>query len=83
MSSVYVILNESIIRGKDVPVTEIVKPIHLTLESAVQALYEIAEDAGLDMNSWEGETEHSVYLPTTGTAFESDEYYIEEVETVG
>lgn len=82
MSSVYVIMNESVIRGVDNPVTEIVQPVHRTLEGAIQALFEIAEDAGVDMNTFNGDTENSVYLPTQGTPFESDEYYIEEVEVV-
>lgn len=82
MSSVFVIVNESTIRGVDYPTVEYVQPMHSTLEGAVQALFEIAEDAGVDMNTFNGDTENSVYLPVEGTPFESDEYYIEEVEVV-
>lgn len=77
---VWVILNESIVRGQDIPITEIVQPMHRTLEGAITALVEIAEDAGVEYDH--NSSEHSVYLPIKGTAFESDEYYIEEVEVV-
>jgi len=81
MSKVYIILNEMIYRGKNgTPITEIVQPIHRTLEGAITALVEIAEDAGVDMTT--GEDEHSVYLPTRNTPYESDEYYIEGIEIV-
>lgn len=78
MSSVFVIVNESTIRGVDYPTVEYVQPLHFTMAGALQALAEIAEDAGVIL---EGD-ENSVYLPTQGTPFESDEYYIEEVEVI-
>lgn len=75
MSSVYVIINESLPVGGNFVLTEIVTPARWTYQEALDDLYDIAEDAGVKLD----DDSSSVYVPVAGSHLESDEYYITEL----
>lgn len=72
--NVYLIMNESCIKGTDVPLTEIVSG-HTTLQKALDALNDIARSADVELD----ENETSFYVKPI-PSFDSDEYYIECLE---
>jgi len=76
MSEVFIILNESTPIGVDAPVTEVQPKYYTSLQAAMDALADIAEDYGIYIE----DDANSVYVPVEGTHLESDEYYIVELE---
>lgn len=76
MTSVFVIINESLPKGSNIVLTEIVQPARWTYQEALDDLADIAYDAGVKVD----EDATSVYVPTKGTYLDADEYYITELE---
>ena len=76
MSNIYVIINESLPKGSNLVLTEIVPPARWTYQEALDDLADIAYDNGVEVDA----EDSSVYVPVKGTHLETDEYYIIELE---
>jgi len=76
---VYLILNEAVVAADDsCVVTEVVHPAWSTRQLALDALAEIAADAGVTLE----DDCDSLYLPLKSSYFSSDEYYVMETEII-
>lgn len=77
MSDIFLILNETTFHGTDMITTEVVAPAHPTLQSALDAIQEIAEELEVAIeDDADSVTVEGVY----GTGIATDEYYIVELE---
>lgn len=76
MTTKYLILNETTFHGVDQVTTEVTS-LHATLQGALDAVHDIAEDLGVEV---EEDANSVVALGEYGTGIQTDEYYIVEIE---
>lgn len=76
MSTKYLILNETTFHGTDQVTTEVTS-LHGTLQGAMDAIHDIAEELDVEV---EDDANSVVVDGVSGTGIETDEYYIIEIE---
>lgn len=72
----FLILNETTFHGTDMVTTEVTS-LHATLQGAMDAVHDIAQDLGVEV---EDDANSVVVKGDYGTGIEDDEYYIIEIE---
>ena len=77
MSDIYLILNETTFHGTDQITTEVVSPAHPNLQSALDAIQDIAEELEVSI---EDDADSVSVEGQYGTGVATDEYYIIEME---